>query len=247
MLDHEYHVTHQAVESASFYSPTNSHIDNLDLSDWITLGIGAGLGFFASLSATRLHEKSKRPRLLICSGIKNDDAKPLRFYHLVVKNIGKSTAYDCEIDISFRNNKGEQLLAEKIIRGKWDKGPNPLIQCDPATVPVFQPSFLHYSEYANLRPSKDEPFCLIIKHEGEKECYGFSAENYRYVGLKHPNRKIIDSEFLAVITVGNGDNTRTCKFRIVNSTTDVGEVTIKQECDGCENDCIRADYADCNG
>jgi len=145
----------------------------------------------------------------------------LAFYHLVVKNSGKSTAYDCDLYISFKEKDGRKLFA---LKGKWDRGPEPLGPILERGLSQLWPSLIPLTELVNVRPGIPETFCLVIK-DNEEQCYAFNAYSYFY-NYKNPEWQLGRGEFVAEIDLKSGNAKAFSKFLIKNKGTRVQDITI---------------------
>ena len=152
----------------------------------------------ASLIAIFIWERYREPKLAIKTvkkalgkepSVQEFKQGPSRaFYHLNVTNEGKSPAYHCKIAMDF--SAKVSTTAPFPVTGKWDRSPEPYIEM-PVPVEVSpgwmirhealeipQPFILSFSEAIDIQPGQSEPFCVIVKYEGEQECYAFSSWGY---------------------------------------------------------------------
>jgi len=157
------------------------------------------------------------------------------FYHLKVINRGRTSVYDCEIHLKFLNLDKIELFK---IKGKWDRSPEPLIPLSfqmgthsPKIIIQEYPnsSLIPFSEILNIRPNIPDNFCLIMKYNDEKECYGFSAWNYLKGynnGLRVNDWKIGIGKFIVEIEVRGANAHKSAKFFVENNGTNILDVKI---------------------
>jgi len=196
---------------------------------------GVILGFAISILAVFLVHRFRKPQIMmkVAKGFVRSECNSgtkksmIGFFQIAVINTGRSSALDCQIEITFKDTDGK-CIAETIV-GKWDRGPEPMIDFSNLRFP--QPSFLHFSEYANIRPNRSERFPLFIKVEGDQECYGFGAANYieaYHDCFRMPSRRISLDVFLAEISILGGGTRRTQTFLVDNKTAGLADVKVSR-------------------
>jgi len=192
---------------------------------WFLFGLGI------PLALSSFYKIWQEPRLTIevVPKSKNEPAlhpiTGMAFYHLVVKNNGKSTAYDCELYITLREEGGKTLFE---LKGKWDRGPEPLGPIQKRGLSQVWPSLIPLTELVNIRPGVPETFCLLVKGKNEKEGYAFNAHSYFYSNFKNPAWQLGLGKFIAEIDVRGGNVKVFSRFLIENKGTGVQDVTISK-------------------
>jgi len=183
-----------------------------------------------SLISAYIWYKIREPRLKI-EVVPKSNQEPaihpqlsIAFYHLKVKNEGKSTAYDCELYISIKDKGGKKLFD---LKGKWDRGPEPLGPIQPGGWSQIWPSLIPLTELVNVRPGIPETFCLVVKENNQKECYAFNAQSY-FHNYKNPKWQLQLGEFIAEIDLRGGNAKTFSKFIIENRDTGIQDITIKK-------------------
>jgi len=164
------------------------------------------------------------------------------YYHLRVKNSGRSPAFNCRIRINFCDPGGAEEFG---ISGKWDRGSQPLVY-------QWVPMKLHedgtienkytetpndflipFSESIDLYPSDPESFGFIVKYDDDPDCYGFSAWGYLRFGLGHriPEWKLPQGKHLAKVTLtfssGSTGRKFSKEFKVENLGREFDSVVIK--------------------
>ena len=132
------------------------------------------------------------------------------FYHLLVRNKGKNPAHNCQITVRFVDAKTKKQLFK--VSGKWDRGPQPLLYAPvperilptgeiETSVREFPHDFLvPFAEVLDVHPAMPEGFCIIVKYDGQNECYAFSTLGYlRGGGHRVPEWKLDLGEYHAII------------------------------------------------
>jgi hypothetical protein len=196
---------------------------------------GVILGFAISILAVFLTYQFRKPSIImkVVKGFVRSECgsgtkkSAIGFFQIAVVNIGRSSALDCQIEITFKDTDGKSIA--ETIAGKWERGPEPMMDFSNLRFP--QPSFVHFSEYANIRPNRSERFPLFIKVDGDQECYGFGAANYiesYHDCFRMPSRRISHDVFLAEISILGGGVRRTQTFLIDNKTTGLDGVKVSR-------------------
>ena len=144
----------------------------------------------------------------------NDDR---HFYHIRVKNKGRSTAYNCKVDIEFREQKTSSQRSIIIRNAKWAENPEPVFPqifsphplATPRIVKVPHDSLLRYTWYMNIPSRSEKSFALLLKYRGESGCYAFNGQNYTIINndLKVQSRLMDRGEYIAKIIV-TADNAK---------------------------------------
>jgi hypothetical protein len=208
-------------------------------------------GVLASLIGILIWDQYKKPKLKIEIPEKTPGKEPSpqpefsrAFYHLKVRNEGKSPAYSCRVIMRFFDEgRKTQLFAP--VNGKWDRGPEPLI-FSPVPVEVLpdgklkietretrQNFVIPFAETIDIHPRMpSEGFGVVVKYENEKECWPFSSWSYI---LGHGHRvhewRLDGGKYVVEIELlysGKGSVKR--KFLLINEGTTINSVEIKS-CD----------------
>jgi hypothetical protein len=193
-------------------------------------------GVLASLIAIFLWERCRRPRLVVEiperilgeePAVQPLDQTSRAFYHLTVKNRGKSPAYSCRMMLRFFDSpSGKELF---VVHGKWDRGPQPLIYT-PVPIRVLpngtvktkigetrQDFLIPFAEVIDVHPGMPESFCVLVKYEGEQECYAFGAWSYiKGDGLKVDEKLGMGEYILQVELMYSGKRSKREKFVLRN-------------------------------
>jgi len=149
------------------------------------------------------------------------------FYHLRVRNNGKTPAYSCRIMMRFVNRiNGEPLFT---VNGKWDRGPQPLLYAPvprrilpDGTVETAIGEFPHdflipFAEVLDIHPKIPETFCILLKYENEDECYAFSSWSYlRGRGHRVDEWRLNAGEYIAEIELSYSGRRILEKFLLRN-------------------------------
>ena len=205
-------------------------------------------GILGSLIAILIWDQYKKPKLKIeiPEKILGQEPSPQpkwsrAFYHLKVRNEGKSPAYSCRVIMRFFDVDCKTQLFSPV-NGKWDRGPEPLIY-SPVPVEVLpdgklkietretrQNFVIPFAEIIDVHPRMpSEDFCVVVKYENEKECWPFSSWSY-ILGEGHRVKKwqlnsgryVVEIELLYS---GKGSVKR--KFLLINEGTTMDSVEIK--------------------
>jgi len=221
--------------------------------NWLLSLLSIVGGLLASLIAIIVWDKFKQPSLIIEIPTGNEpniqtlpDGKTKRaFYHLLVRNTGRSPAYYCKIFMCFFDEKGGKLVIGDVVNGKWDRGPEPIIE-SPVLIKVNQDgsvaSQLMETRQSFLVPFAEvldiynnvpgEGFCPLIKYDNEAECYAFSSWSYlkgQAPGHKVPEWKLNQGKYLLEVElVFAGKRSHRERFLIENETTKADGIKLQK-------------------
>ncbi len=207
-----------------------------------------GGGTIASLIVIVIWECYKQPKLVIEipeRSEKEPTIQPLNqtsraFYHLTVKNTGRSPAYHCSIRMKFSDANSEKQPFE--INGKWDHAPEPFIR---SLVPtkvlpngeienidgeIRQDFLIPFAEVIDIYPAASEDFCIVFKSDNEEECYAFGSRGY----IKSRDHKVKEwkldvGEYIVEIEITySGKKLTKEKFLVITKDKKIDSVTIKK-------------------
>ncbi len=163
------------------------------------------------------------------------------YYHLRVKNSGRSPAFNCRIRMNFYDSAGVEKF---VINGKWDRGSQPLVYqwvpkrwlqngtIESEYTETPNDFLIPFSESIDLFPSDIESFGFIVKYDKDPDCYGFSAWGYLRLWLGHriPEWKLPSGKHTARITLtfssGSSGHSFTKEFEIKNLSDELDSVVI---------------------
>jgi len=169
-----------------------------------------------------------------------------RFIHLVIENkrawvpwkfvTERQTAWNCEVSYEFFSalEPNKKLIQDKVI-ARWAAAIEPILPAlDPhrginsqavrQTIP--DPSKLPFGRKYDLHGGTQENIDLIIKIEGQQECYVFSNESY-LLGWKNQNWKLGIGEYLVKVQARSGQITKQKTFKIINEGTTLEDVFVE--------------------
>jgi hypothetical protein len=147
----------------------------------------------------------------------------MAFYHLVAVNKGRTTAFDSELQLSFKDSSGKELFC---VTGKWDRGPEPLGPIGKNYMSQVWPSLIPFGERVNIRPGISESFCVVVK-DNEDYCYAFGGESYLY-NYKNPKWQLPLGEFIMEVVIKSGNAKRSSKFLLRNKGSTVQDIEISR-------------------
>jgi hypothetical protein len=187
---------------------------------WDLIGnqaIGFILGVGASLAAGWWMERKSRPKLEIDKKVQRTQSVQMEFHNAMVRNgekpkneddndprngkkprksNGRRPAWACIARIEVLNND-DSLAINEDIPARWAKHPEPL-------TPFFAPGpdgewgvrYLYSLPLAiqgrrcDVHNQFDEAIPIIVKHEGDENCYVFANESYSFTECKNENWKL---------------------------------------------------------
>jgi len=187
---------------------------------WILSALAGGIVVSIPISfvSSYLWYRLRRPKLSI--NVVRNPQEPgihprtgIAFYHLVVENNGKTTAYDSEIYIKFTDfdlPHNERFS----LKGKWDRGPEPTGPVQRGGWSRVWPALIPFAELVNIRAGIPEPFCLVIK-DNEAPFYAFNAYSY-FHNYKNPNWQLPLGRYIAEVEVRSGNAKKFSRFLVEN-------------------------------
>jgi len=123
-----------------------------------------------------------------------------------------------------KNEDGNKLFS---LKGKWDRGPEPLGPVQKGGWAKIWPALIPFSEIVDVRPDIPETFCLVVK-DSEEPCYAFNGESYFYKKLKNPNWKLPLGKFIAKVKVRCGNVKKLSKFLVENKGNTIQGIAISK-------------------
>jgi hypothetical protein len=179
---------------------------------------GAIFGFLVSLLTWIFTERVSSPKLEI---VVDEDRglgqfpgnPPHEFYHVRVRNVlpkyrlhGRKPAWACRATIEVFRPDGGRVIADDVI-ARWTSQPEPLLPvvAQGEAGYVLDPARLTQARRVDVHSHSDERIPLVLKFEGERDCYIFSNESYRYQRLhqelRNPDWRIPPGRYRLRVTV----------------------------------------------
>lgn len=166
------------------------------------------------LSMNQVEKSAKEPAI--------HPVNHMALYHLTALNEGRTTAFDSEILLTFKDDAGKELFS---LKGKWDRAPEPLGPLQPNFFSQVWPALIPFGEQTNVRPNLPEAFCIVVK-DNEDYCYAFGGESYLH-NYKKPEWRLPLGDFILEVEIRSGNSRRLSRFMLKNkgNTTQDIEVT----------------------
>ena len=153
------------------------------------------------------------------------------FYHIIIKNerrrvIDRSVAGNARVGIVFMEDNGAKKFS---LSGKWDWRPEPLSVS--GNRPVIEPSLIPFAELVDINPADEQPFCIVMKYDGQDECYAFNASSYLYLDHKNPAWKLGLGRYKIHLTLNGSNVHREFDFILENKGKLLSDISIsKTDC-----------------
>lgn len=133
----------------------------------------------------------KKPKLLAFvpddePNIQRINKQQRAVYRIGVVNVGDTPIRNARIYLNFDGDK------RIIIPIKWDSKAEPF---DTYKTLNIVPWLLVDSKIQDILPAFKETFAVLIKYDGENECYPFSANSYLHPDLKEERNKLENGEY----------------------------------------------------
>ena len=183
----------------------------------LTLGLIGGflLGIMGSLIAAIFYDRATRPKLTVIADTgraqgQTPDRPAHEFYHVLIRNEpapwmfpGRKPAWDCKVNIEVVDDEGNRILTHDPVAARWASQPEPLIPVlhDSQTVNLIDFSRLVMARKANVHAHEDQPVSIVLKYDGDPNCFLFSNESYYYPGWANPEWKLGLGEHRLRLTV----------------------------------------------
>jgi len=151
------------------------------------------------------------------------------FYRIAIKNkqniLGKLPANKCRVKITFKDNLGKTMFS---LAGKWDWTPEPLkyklVNGQLKGIP--DPTLIPPSEFVDINPNDEESFCILMKYDGENECYAFNGFSYLHPDLKNPNWKLGLGEYQIHLELHASNSHKKFTFTLKNEGKKLSDISI---------------------
>ncbi len=212
--------------------------------DVISLTV-AIISLFAAVSMPFIYDRLRAPKLSAIIPEDDPSVQPLPgarrgFYHVMIVNknveikgrriFWSHPSYHTRVTMKFMNEKGRKLFE---LNGRWDRGPEPLAPGIAGGRVVFLPdsSLVPISETIDISPGKGgDRFCVVMKYEGEEECWGFS--NWSYIrgwqrGWRDPDSRLGIGKYIVDVYITASNAERSFRFILENRGRKLEDVSIK--------------------
>ena len=180
---------------------------------------GGLVGLAASLTATFLFEKFRRPRLTASVGTPADHPEGThRFLHARVANFWARwwfrpfAAGHCSATI--RRVVGGQVSLE--VPGRWSSEPEPLIYGPPGSAPIPNPGAALTTQPTALLPNQVANLVVAIKLAGQPDCWLFNNQSYLYPNGCNPDWILGLGRHVLECAVDFDGGTQQFRFLLVN-------------------------------
>ena len=212
--------------------------------DVISLTV-AIISLFAAVSMPFIYDRLRAPKLSVIIPDSDPSIQPLPsarrgFYHVMIVNknvelkgrriFWSHPSYLTKIGMKFMDKRRRRLFE---LNGRWDRAPEPLAPGIAGGRVVHLPdhSLVPISETIDISPGRGgEGFCLVMKYEGEDECWGFS--NWSYLrgwqqGLRDPQSKLGIGKYIIDVHITASNAERSFRFILENRGKRLEDVSIK--------------------
>lgn len=207
-------------------TPKDTQDNFLTSKDWLSIGIGAFLGWVLSLVTVLAIDYFKEPTLFfeVAPAGKDDPARKWKFIHIRIKNLKRKYKYSPFTTVPAFACKAVVNLRDKKFVGRWDSKAEPLNFVSGGAVLDLNAVLVAPREDIQPSPtgSDEEAVQVVIglKYEGEKSFYCFNNENYAHQpDFRLPKHKLPLGVFEGEIKVFTLGKICKRKFRVHNSSS----------------------------
>ena len=158
--------------------------------------------------------------------------------HRVVKWAERNPAVDSRVVMTFYDSGGRKLFDP--LEAKWDDGPQPLapavqLVANPAqlsisqsVVTLFNDAMIPFAHRIVIPPSIDgKSFAVVIKHQGQDECYAFNGWSYAFGSRwSNPAWQIGKGEFRVEMRVTSGSMSKLRSFVLKNDGPNLTDISL---------------------
>ncbi len=193
--------------------------------------LSAFLGALLSLFASLLIENLRKPKLSfqiedppLDRKYPRHPAKSARFLRVLFVNkplrlFNRNSAFQCHGHVQIHHFEDGAPLFDKPMPLRWAGAGDPVtpqIAPDGKVVEMLDPIKYQESFWRNCHPSVPETIDVVARFDNDKECYGWTTENYLYQ-WRNPSWKIPKGRYLVVITVETSGEKVKGVFELENS------------------------------
>jgi hypothetical protein len=126
-------------------------------------------------------------------------------------------AQQCRAEISFLRENATQFI-ERPMPGRWAGTPEPAVAyvSGPHGVVPILTNPQELKPTVDLYPGDKELLDVVVRVQGEDECYGWNDEAYFYKDWLNPNLKLNRAVYLIDVTITSSGRKRTERFSLEN-------------------------------
>jgi hypothetical protein len=186
-------------------------------------------------------EKTKRPLLSIewAEDANRRDPPAFRIAHVRVVNapltgrrgrwLARNSADGCEVRFTIASESDGRAVA---FRGKWDARPEPIqpLVVGGQIVEILNPQLREQGFVLDVPPGPaGASLAVAIKHDGEKQAYGYGPSIYEQGNLRADDLRLDDDDYRVDVTVVAGGSEATATFVLTNAGTNATGLMLGKE------------------
>jgi hypothetical protein len=196
-------------------------------------------------------ERLRRPHLIVRLSANPIPTQSSRFLHCRVINhphdrltwIDRNPAYDTSVRLTFRMNGQNGQIIRGPVMTKWTIAPEcitPILQIvnnelpqNPElvnTIEVFDSTKTIFAHNLTL-PSDNmgQEFDVVVKNDGDNECYAVTGWSYRFPGFRDPELTIPIGHFTVEIQViASNSRSKVTRFRLRNTGHNLNDIELTE-------------------
>jgi hypothetical protein len=207
----------------------------------VNLGLGFVLGFIASLGASVVLDQMTQPRLTISlvagSARGQNPGWPAHaFFHALVSNQGEDgsaspglrPAWSCSASIEVVASADSPAIGP--IPARWISHPEPLLVVSTGASPTLIPDVARMisGRRVDVHPHDPQQLSLLVKFEGENDCFLFTNESYASERWSNPAWRLGLGEHRLRVAVAFELGGHAVEFLIENSGPRREDLRIRQ-------------------
>lgn len=164
----------------------------------------------------------------------NSPARKARYLILELSNktppswlswVPRSPAMQCVGNMTFHHLDDGQNIFGRSMPVRWSQLPEPVAVSH--AVAGHNPLAVTTTPRVDIYPGETQPFNVVARFDDEKECYGWSNENYFSQPVwRHPKWKLPHGRYLARVTIVSSGQKCVAVVRVIN---DVGQDDFRLE------------------
>lgn len=185
------------------------------------------IGSLIAISIVIFIEYERKPKLEIeiAPPIDFNSLKSLR---LRIKNlplpfflrwICRQSALQCHGNITFHDRSNGQNIFGREMQIRWVNNPEPIpleIKFDDGkAAKMYDPIRFTQLQRMDIYPGEYEDLDVIVRFNGERECYGWNDDSYR-VSMRNPDWRLERDQYLIKLTLRTSGEIISKKFRLLN-------------------------------
>lgn len=155
---------------------------------------------------------------------------PHEFFHVCVRNaaarwpvVTRRAAWACTARLSVLDEAGNRVFSDDI-PARWTSQPEPLIPTSSGN--LLDPAKVILGRRMDLHSHHEERLAVVVKFEGEADCFLFTNESYLYPRWQNPAWRLPPGTYRLRVAVLHEGGEQSAYFRPENSGSRLDDIKI---------------------